>query len=155
MHKLAQSVIDACIDAIKVIVGIGNFDDVPTVKIALFTNDVTPSRFSTFADFDLATFTGSAPKDFGLELAAVSYTDPLTGERLLQMVPNNTSSAWVCTVTPVAPEIIYGYIITNADGDEYLGGDKFETPITINAAGQGIDVPDVISRFSATLGLVA
>lgn len=153
MLKLTKVALDAMFDALKAVVPFAVSDTTPE-EVVLFTNDVDPDASTLLADLDLATFTGSAPKPLVMDTPGILYTDPLSGERIIETPQLSSGLTFVCTATPGAPETIYGYAVTNAAGTVLLGAERLPEAITINEAGQGIDIPTIETRFNSTLHLV-
>lgn len=145
MLNLTKAKLLACVNAIKAVQPLQGGD--PADKVALFINNISPDLDSTLDDFTLATFNGSAPKDMFVDGNATVYSDPLTGEYVIEAQQALAGLNFVCTAAPGAPETVYGYIITNAAGDTLLGGEKFDDPILISEAGQGINIAEVEVRL--------
>jgi hypothetical protein len=100
---------------------------------------VTPSLDSVIGDLTEATFTGSAALAVTTGTQTVYY-DMATGKRVVELKEPAGGWHWQCTVTPGAAETIYAvYLTDNADAVLY-GIMLLATPITISAAGQGLDV---------------
>lgn len=114
------------------------------LKIVLLISNFTPPITDPTSPTP-ATFTGSTPKEAGLNDADV-YVDPVTGIDYIQLKEPVGGWNWICTADPASPETVYGWMITNAAGSETYGSAKFATPIVINAAGQGIQIGQV--RYS-------
>lgn len=48
---------------------------------------------------------------------------------------------------PGSPETIYGYYVTDNADAVLLGSALLDTPVTISASGQGLDIANIKLRF--------
>jgi len=112
-------------------------------KLHLMKNNPAISAATVIGDLTEANFGGYAAK--AATAAAAVFTDPVTGNTIIRIPDPAGGWAFAATGTPPAnsPQDIYGAYVTNAAGDKLLGVAKFSSPITINTAGQLIDVDDV------------
>lgn len=108
-------------------------------KIALYTNNGTPSENSVLADFTLATFTGSTPKEATPGTQPEGYV-PTTGDSKIDISPPVGGFRFECTAAPTPPQTVYGYIMTDNAGAVYLAGQRFPAPITIANVGDAIEI---------------
>jgi hypothetical protein len=102
-------------------------------KVALYTNDATPTATSVLGDFTLATAGGSTP------VAVTAWSDAYTDAA---HVANQLANLIQFTATGVGdPENIYGWILTDAAGTKYLGGERFpDAPIPFGPVGTAVAV---------------
>jgi hypothetical protein len=114
-------------------------------KLHLVQNNFTPSSSTLITDLVLATFDGYAAL-----LAAVGaqqvFTDPVTGDRIIQMVEPLGGWHWETTGTTNLPQTIFGYALTNNAATVLYGTGRFGTPQTLTAAAQGVDIDQ--ARFT-------
>lgn len=121
-------------------------------KIALFTNNVAVNENNVIGDFTLATFTGGAAKA-GAAGAQQAGVDPITGQQVITNLAPAGGWRWECTVAPLVPETIRGFILTDNAGAVLLAMAVLGAPITISAVGDFVDLGAVtltIPRFPLT-----
>lgn len=107
----------------------------------------TPNLDMVLGDFTEATFTGSAALSLGTGTQPIFY-DAETGLLTINLEDPAGGYVWTCTVTPGAPETIYGiYLTDNADA-VLLGAEAFANPQIIAEAGQGISHGSLQLQFS-------
>lgn len=116
-------------------------------KVHLIKAPFTPGPTTDLASLTPATFTGSTPLVAGTGTQQV-FVDPVTSLRILQLLEPAGGWHWACTVDPSPSETIVGYCVTDNAGTTTYGSALLPAPITINAAGQGIDLPQI--RFTFT-----
>jgi len=115
---------------------------VAAMHVHLIAEPFVPSSGTDFASLLAATYAGSAAKSAGTGAQQV-FVDPVTGNRIIQLLEPAGGWTWECTADPAAPETIYGYVVTdNTDTDTY-GSDLLETPVEISEAGQAVAVPNI------------
>lgn len=114
--------------------------------VSLVISPFTPDPGLDITTLMLATFTGSAPKLAGLGTQTV-FRDPISGLRVIQIKEPIGGWNWVCTVTPGAPETVYGVLLTDEAGTVYLGSELLESPTTIALAGDGVTVGSLWFSF--------
>lgn len=119
----------------------------PFVAVALVKMPFSPGPYLTFDDLTFADFDGSDPLH-AVSAATQVFTDPANGEQIMQVQEHAGGWHWVVTGDTNLNQVIYGYALLNADGDALIAADLFDLPITLNAIGQGVDVPQV--RFRIT-----
>lgn len=100
----------------------------------------------TIGDLTLATFTGSTPKNCGTGAQQV-FTDAGTGKLTLQLLEPAGGFTWECTVTPGAPETVYGFVVTDTADAVIHGSELLPAPLTISEAGQAVVVPNIRMAF--------
>lgn len=101
-------------------------------KIALFTDDIVPSRATVLADLTQPTYTGyaiSAAIVFGLAFTNDNGAAEVLGD----------GKQFPCTADG-ASQTVHGYMCLNAAGTGVLWAERFDTPQTIATAGQNIFV---------------
>lgn len=122
---------------------------VAAMHVHLAAANFTPDLDIDVASFVEATFTGGGPLDAGTGTQTVFY-DVATGLLTIEILEPAGGWHWDCTVTPGSPETIYGiYVTDNADA-VLIGCQLFDVPLTISAAGEGLDVDKIQLRFLLT-----
>lgn len=110
-----------------------------------------PSPDTDLASLTPATFTGSTPKNAGVGTQQ-SFVDPLTGNRVVQLLEPAGGWHWQCTAAPAAPETVYGYVVTdNADAVTY-GSALLDEPVEIADVGDALDIDQV--RYTIPVGMI-
>jgi len=122
---------------------------VTAMHVHLSKQNFAPLLDTVLADFLEATFTGSAALNAGTGTQPVYY-DLLDGVLTLQLLEPAGGWHWECTVTPASPETIYGYYVTDTADAVLLGCGLLPTPLTVALAGQGLDLPNIVLKFSPT-----
>jgi hypothetical protein len=117
------------------------------MKVALVKATFVPGLDTVLANLTLAAFTGSTPLSCGTGTQLVFY-DPLTNTRVIEVKAPAGGFHWACTVTPAPAETIYGIALTDNAGAVLIGTMLLPTPITISAAGQGLDVANIRLSFN-------
>lgn len=117
-------------------------------KIALIKAAFAYSESIALADLDLADFDGSTPiaGAVGAQLVGI---DPVTLEQIITIKDPVGGYRWITTGMTNLPQTIYGAALLNDAGDAILGLLVEDTPITLNAVGQQIDLGSVQMRFVA------
>lgn len=100
--------------------------------IKLFQNDITPTKATALADLHVATFTGYANS------SAVVWGAPLTDENGVTTVTGGSKQ--FTASDGVVPNTIYGWYATNAGGSVLLFSCRYDEPIEINSAADGVVV---------------
>jgi len=116
-------------------------------KVILFQNNVTLTKDTVIADLTPATFGGYAAKVLGAG-DPTSGINPATGQWELRMREPVGGIEFTTSGTSNLPQTIYGYAIVSEDGTELFASKKFDTPITLTANQQVIDVPQPKITFS-------
>jgi len=114
--------------------------------IALIIANFVPSKSLLPADLELATFTGSTPKAIGTGAQTV-FTDPLTGNRVIQMKEPVGGLTFVCTADPTLPETVFGFGLFNDDLSVLLGTELLPNPVPISLSGDGVVIPKAWFEF--------
>jgi hypothetical protein len=117
-----------------------------SMHVHLYKNALAPELDSVLGDFTEATFTGHTALAMTSGVQPVYY-DALTGNLTILLQSPAGGLHWICTVTPVVPETIYGVYVTDTANAVLIGAVQLPTPQTISAAGQGIEVPDLTVQF--------
>jgi hypothetical protein len=126
--------------------------DVPTLapvaanKIALLNAPVAITENLVLAGLSFATFTGSAPIAGAAGPQGVG-NDPATGDQIITILTPVGGWRFVCTVTPIAPEVIYGFALTDNAGAVLLGAQLLTSPVSIAAIADEIDLGAVPITF--------
>jgi hypothetical protein len=119
MFVLARSVWLAMLGALATIPLAKLFGAAP--KMQLFTNNISPGPLNVVSDFTAPTWTGYADQ-------AVTLAGPYTNAAGL-CFENVADVTWTGLLATESA-IIYGYILKDSVLG-YLGGAKFDTPLTI------------------------
>ncbi len=98
-------------------------------SLRLYKNDYTPVPTSAVADFVEATFPGSEGKFINHLLWSAAVT--VAGEAVSQY--DSMAQQW--TNTGEESQTVYGYYVTNEDGDEVLWAQRFTDPINVEPDG--------------------
>lgn len=117
----------------------GTLGAVAAMNVHLIVEPFTPSESTDFTALTEASFTGGAALACGTGTQQV-FTDPLTGERIIQLKEPAGGFSWECTADPVAPETVYGFVVTDDADTVTYGSALLATPVPISAAGQGFSV---------------
>lgn len=105
-------------------------------KVRPFINSPNLTRDTVIGDLTFATFTGGAAKT--VTTWSDPYNDPLTG----QLVIRGEAVPFICTGNP-ANETVRGYAVLD-DMDALVGAAYLDTPVTIAAVGDGVEIEPVI-----------
>jgi hypothetical protein len=116
------------------------------VHVHLAINGFTPGPNLVVADFVPATFDGYAPLDADVG-PQQDFVDAATGYRVVQLLEPAAGWHWVTTGLTDLPQVIYGFYVTNNADAVLYGCERFATPITLTASGQGIDIDQVRFNF--------
>jgi len=111
----------------------------PNAKIMLVINNFVPNPGITLGDLTPATFTGSspilipfAPQNVVLDnqtgRPGISFKEPVGGYK------------FICTATPGAPEVVYGWAVIDADETFVMFTDVLTVPITIANIGNFVEL---------------
>jgi hypothetical protein len=115
-------------------------------KVHLAQAAFTPAPGLTVASFTEATFQGYAALAAGLNTQQVFF-DPATGNQILQMLEPAGGWHWGTTGTTSLPQTIYGWYMTDNASATVYGSALLPSPVVLNAASQGVDVPQVRYTF--------
>lgn len=126
VEKYSQRLLD-----LAALIGVG--DPWAGAKVALFKNNYTPLPSDPLANFEAADFSGYAVS------AAIVWGTPFY---LPDGTPCVTSDLKVFTVgaSPTVFNTIYGYLVQNSGGTDWLFARKFDTPIVLSQEAQAIEV---------------
>lgn len=127
---------------------VGSLAAVTPLHVHLAAGNFNPTLDLTLASLTEATFTGSAFKPAGTG-TQTTYYDVVSGFRVIELLEPAGGWHWTCTVTPASPETIYGIYLTDTANAVLYGAAKFDNPIAIATAGQGLDVGFIQLRFLA------
>jgi hypothetical protein len=98
------------------------------------------------ADLTLADFTGSTPIE-GVTGTQEVGIDPVTLAQVIEVTPPLGGYRWETTNTTNLPQTIYGYALLNNAMSTLLAVGELPDPITLQDAGQFIDVDSVTLTF--------
>lgn len=112
-------------------------------KLKLFTNDVDPGKAAVIGDFDLATFTGSAP------IAVATWGEVFTD---VQGNANALGSLCQWDYDSGAAETVYGVVLTNA-GDALIGYSRLAQSKLMNDTSDSLAIVPKISCSDAGFGV--
>jgi len=107
----------------------------------------SPTTDWTTMTADEADFDGYAVKTAAAG-AQQSFTDPLTGERVTQLIEPAGGWHWETTGVTNLPQTIYGWVVTDDADTDTFGSGNFETPIELTAADQAVDIAELNFRFN-------
>lgn len=124
----------------------GTLAAVGAMHLHLAAANFVPSLDLLLASLVEATFTGGAAKNCGTGTQQ-TYYDVNSGRRVIQILEPAGGWTWICTVTPGAPETIYGYYLTDNADAVLHGAALLSTPVTIQTAGQAVILPYVRMEF--------
>jgi len=106
----------------------------------------TPGPDLAFGGISVANFDGSTA--IVQDDEPVIYTDPGTGDIIVNLVEPAGGWQWVTTGTTNLPQTIYGYALLNAAGNALVGVTvPLVDPIVLTASGQGIDAGPLTFRI--------
>jgi hypothetical protein len=106
--------------------------------IALFKNDIIPTRLSVLADFTEAAFPGYAPQSISIPGPAF-----LNAQQYAQVDGNMLTFS----STGASAETIYGYILYDTTPTVILA-ERFAAPVPFLAAGSSVDIGIKITDVS-------
>lgn len=115
-------------------------------QIALIMAVFTPSENLVVGDLTFADFTGSAPIA-GATGAQLVGIDPSTLAQVIQIKPPVGGYRWETTDAVGLPQTIYGFALINDAGDALFAVQQFTTPITLQDAGQFVEIDPVTMTF--------
>lgn len=102
-----------------------------TLRLRLFTNNITPNQASVIGDFTEATFNGSAAQTPTLG-AATTVSHKAT-------VVDSATRTFTKTAGG-ASETVYGYYLTDASATICYWAERFPAPISIASTGDAISI---------------
>ncbi len=118
----------------------------PFVEVQLYKAAFTPGPDLVPGSVTEADFDGYGAKH-AASAATQVFTDPATGEKLIQVREPAGGWHWETSGITHLPMTIYGYGLAKSDGSALYATATFDTPIVLNGSGQGIDVPQVRLRL--------
>lgn len=117
-------------------------------KIALFKNNAVIADGTVVGDLDLADFDGSAAIA-GATGAQQTGLDPDTNDQLITIKDPAGGYRFITTGLTNLPQTIYGFALLSNDLATYLAGELLETPVTLTAIGQEINIGKAQMRMVA------
>ena len=105
----------------------------------------SPGPGLTPASFTEADFGGYAILNAGTGTQQ-TFTDPVNGNRIVQMLEPAGGWHWQATSGVMLPQTIFGFYLTNNGNTVLYGSQLLPTPILLVASGDGVDVAQV--RFA-------
>jgi hypothetical protein len=117
------------------------------MNLHLANANFTPSLDLAVGSLSEATFVGSTKIACGTGAQPVYY-DVLTGNRVVEILEPAGGFRWTCTTSPGSPETIYGYYLTDHTDAVLYGSALLSAPVTISAAGQGLDIGSIKLAWS-------
>ncbi len=115
-------------------------------KIALVMAPFTPTETMIATDLTYATFTGATPLG-GVAGTQFTGIDPVTLQQVITVKPPVGGYRWVTGDTVNLPQAIYGFALLDTTLATLFGVQLFDNPISLNAAGQQIELPPVLLTF--------
>jgi len=113
------------------------------IKDVFTPSDTTDFTTLTEADFDGYTELNAAAN------AQQAFTNPLTGERVVQLIEPLGGWHWETSGVTNLPQTIYGYAVTDLADAVTLGSALLEEPVTLLGAGEAVDIDNVRFTFVA------
>lgn len=110
--------------------------------VGLFANNLTPSEDLIIGDVTPATFGGYAALAAGTGAQGVAI-DPLTGDQIITIKEPAGGWRWVTSNATNLPQTVYGFYLTNDAEDTLFAVGLLTTPITLQEAGQQINLGSV------------
>jgi hypothetical protein len=109
------------------------------LEMVLLMADFAPSPATVVGDLTIATFDGHAPLSAAAGAPFVAK-DPLTNEWII--TPREAAGGWRWETTGVTnlPQTIYGAALLSDDQATLFGLEHFDTPITLTAADQEVNL---------------
>lgn len=115
-------------------------------RVHLMLSAFTPSPEYEFDPLEEATFDGyanlTAPAG-----AQQFFTNPITGERVVQLIEPVGGWHWLTTGTTDLPQTIFGFVVTDAASAVTHGSALLDTPVTLQAVGEAVDLDQVRLTF--------
>jgi len=102
----------------------------------LGVGDVIEATFDGYAEL-------SAPAG-----AQHAFTDPTTGQRIVQMIPPAGGWHWETSGVTDLPMTIYGFYVTDLADAVVLGSALLVPPIVLTGSGQALDLDADVVRFT-------
>lgn len=108
-------------------------------KIALVQSAFVPSETLVIGDLTLATFDGSTAKAGATGTQQVGNS-PATGDQIITITEPIGGWRWETTGVTNLPQTIYGFALIDNAGAVLLGTALLPTPLTLQEAGQEINL---------------
>ncbi|SRR6266545_2116887 len=121
--------------------------DADFLHVYLIMAAFTPNNNLVIGDLVKATFTGAAAKAT-ITATMQKFTDPQTGEWIIQIPEPAGGWHWQTTDTANLPQTIYGYALTDLNEITLWGSALLDAPVVLNGVGQGVDIGQVRFRLS-------
>jgi len=116
------------------------------MKVHLAVAPFTPGLDLSLGTLTEATFTGYAALLVGTGGQLVYY-DVATGYRTIELLAPAGGWHWGCTVAPTPAQTVSGLYVTDGADANLWGSVLLPAPVSISAAGQGIDVAPIKFAF--------
>ena len=107
--------------------------------VALVMANFNSSEQLVASAVTLATFDGSTPLAVGLGTQAEGL-DPNSADALISLKSPVGGWRWETTGTTNLPQTIYGYVLLDQALTTLLASEKLDTPVTLNAVNQVIEL---------------
>jgi len=114
--------------------------------IHLIQAPFTPAGDTDFTTLTEATFDGYTALNAAAG-AQQAFTDPITFERIVQLIEPVGGWHWEVTGVTDLPQDIYGFCVTDLADAVTLGSALLDTPITLTGEGQAVDLAQVRFTF--------
>lgn len=118
-------------------------------KVHLSMTTFLPGQERVVGDFTEATFTGATALLAGTGTQQ-TFLNPLNGERIIQLKEPAGGWHWQASDAVNLPQTIYGYWVTDNTSADLLGCELLPEPITLNNAGDAVDLPNIRMQFKAS-----
>jgi hypothetical protein len=107
--------------------------------VVLVVNPFTPAPNTDFTGLTEATFTGYAALAAGLN-AQVVYFDPITGTRVVEIIPPVGGWQYTSSADTSPPQVVYGFCLVNHAKAVTYGSQLLPAPVTIAHNGDGVNL---------------
>jgi len=114
--------------------------------VHLIKDPWTPANDTDFTTLVAADFDGYTELNAAAG-AQQAFTDPLTGERIVQLIEPLGGWHWEVSGVTNLPQTIYGYAVTDLADTDTFGSALLDTPITLLGVGEAVDLPNVRLTF--------
>lgn len=118
------------------------------VNVHLAKAPFTPGPDLVIGDMTEADFDGYAALAVDSATAQV-FTDPTTGEKIIQLDEPAGGWTWITTGVTNLPQTIYGAYVTNSANNVLYGAELLDVQPVLNASGDGVAVGQVRFRVNA------
>jgi len=120
---------------------------VTAMHVHLVLDAISPGLDTDFLTLTEPTFTGGAAKNAGTG-AQTTFFDPLTGQRVIQLLEPAGGWSWICTVAPASAETVNAVVVTDTADTVTLGSQVLDDPVTITNIGDAITVGTLQLRLN-------